>query len=198
MTNGFHLRWLVWSIYIAVYRAGLQKVMGLLQIHWQRCQDRLALSAVKWEQEVAKDISYICHPSSRGRNWNKRRSSSKRCQRSLWNYIMEIWGTQNIQNFITYHHSSLLNFCLFLSLLHTYVILNFFLWKVTNRNKYESTIFLEGCIWTMLVFKQFMEKYVKAINKFSVQLRSWILFMIWAKNKSRLGKLAYIAEAAVI
>lgn len=41
--------------------------------------------------------------------------------------------TQNICNFI--NHNSLLNFCLFLSVLYSYVILNFFLWKVTDRNE---------------------------------------------------------------
>lgn len=57
-------------------------------------------------------------------------SSSKRFQRSLQNYIMEIEGTQkvqNIHNFINYNNSSLLNFCLFLSVLYIYAILNFFL-----------------------------------------------------------------------
>ena len=52
------------------------------------------------------------------------------------------------------------------------MILNFFLWKVTNRHEHKSIIFLARYIETLLVFKQFMEKYVKAINKFSVHLRS--------------------------
>ena len=60
----------------------------------------------------------------------------------------------------------------FLSPLYTQMILNFFLWKVTNRHEHKSIIFLARYIETLLVFKQFMEKYVKAINKFSVHLRS--------------------------
>ena len=60
----------------------------------------------------------------------------------------------------------------FLSPLYTQMILNFFLWKVTNRHEHKSIIFLARYIETLLVFKQFMEKYVKTINKFSVHLRS--------------------------
>lgn len=88
---------------------------------------------------------------------------------TLWEYQVHR-KIQNIHYFITYKNSSLLDFCLFLSVLYTQAILNFVPWKVNNRNTYESIIFPAGFIWAMLVFKQFMEKYVKAINKFSVHL----------------------------
>ena len=80
-------------------------------------------------------------------------------QRQVW--LSLLWGL-----WVLVHT----RFCL--SPLYTQMILNFFLWKVTNRHKHKSIIFLARYIETLLVFKQFMEKYVKAINKFSVHLRS--------------------------
>lgn len=148
---------------------------------WQHMCHIFAIPAV--EEEIEKSIPL--------------QDAKGHCGSTLWKYKVHR-KIQNIHNFITYNNSSLLNFCLFLSILYTYVILNFFLWKVINRNEYESISFLASFIWTTLIFKQFMEKYVKAINKFSVHLRSWILFMIWAKNKIQFKKLPYIPEAAMV
>ena len=80
-------------------------------------------------------------------------------QRQVW--LSLLWGL-----WVLVHT----RFCL--SPLYTQMILNFFLWKVTNRQEHKSIIFLDRYIGTLLVLKQFMEKYVKAINKFSVHLRS--------------------------
>lgn len=150
---------------------------------WQHMCHRFAIPAIEEEMEISMRLPLKYAKGHGVTTFRKYKAHRK---------------TQNICNSITHNHSSLLNFWLFLSVLYSYTILNFFLWKVTNRNEYKSFISLAGFVWTMLIFKQFMEKYVKAINKFSVHSTSWILFMIWAKNKSRLGKLPYIPETALV